>query len=53
LAGSVVVVVYYWLVFIPFGSEGRQLLPARPFAFIVVGVALARGLELVQARRAR
>jgi hypothetical protein len=46
LLGSVAVVIYYSLVFVPMNVEGRYLLPARPLSFLltasVLGPWLAR-----------
>ncbi|MCU1278408.1 MAG: hypothetical protein JWM53_1954, partial [bacterium] len=47
LAGSAVIVLYYWLLFVPFSHEARSTLPARGFAFILAGCAVARLLHRV------
>jgi hypothetical protein len=41
LVGSLVLVLYYWLLMAPVAGEARATLPARGFAFILAGVSLA------------
>jgi 4-amino-4-deoxy-L-arabinose transferase-like glycosyltransferase len=41
LAGSIIIVLYYWMVFIPLNGEGRYMLTARPFALLLSAVAIA------------
>jgi hypothetical protein len=40
LLGAVAIVVYYGLVFVPLNVEGRYLLPARPFSFLLAASAV-------------
>lgn len=40
LAGSLVLVLYYSLVFLPFHVEARYMLPARPFAVLISAPAV-------------
>ena len=40
LLGAVAIVTYYSLVFVPMNVEGRYLLPARPFSFLLAASAI-------------
>jgi 4-amino-4-deoxy-L-arabinose transferase-like glycosyltransferase len=48
LAGAATIVLYYWLVFVPFGGEARSLLPARGFGMILAGVGLTALLRRIR-----
>lgn len=41
IVGSIVIVGYYTLLFMPFGIEGRFVLPARFFSFLLAAIAAA------------
>jgi len=49
LAGSLIVVLYYSLVFFPLHVEARYMLPARPFAFVISASAIGPLLRIVRA----
>ncbi len=49
LAGSLVVVLYYSLVFLPLHVEARYMLPARPFAFLISAPAIDPLLRFLSA----
>lgn len=48
VAGSVVIVLYYSLIFLPLHVEARYLLPARPFAFVISAPAVLSVLRLLR-----
>lgn len=53
LAGSIVIVIYYWLLFIPLNGEGRYMLASRPFAFLLSAaaiVALGQRVAVISSR---
>lgn len=46
IVGATVVVLYYTLFFVPLGVEGRVILPARFFSFLLIAVAVSHFLKL-------
>jgi hypothetical protein len=52
LAGSLAIVLYYSLVFIPISPEGRYMVPARPFAFVLASAVMVEIASRVAGRRA-